>query len=195
MKVKMILALMAAVVTTSLLATGTTQAFDSLTLQDYEARNVKRFAPVAPAIMYTEVRTGPLEVAKVFGRSEGCTNADADLIQATSTAAINAGIPSRLLAAVVAVESACNPLAVSQRNSLGLTQVNVKVWKSKYDFAGKDNPLNPTANLRMGSKILADLITQHGRRQALQMYLGTGTDDGNITPGSYAAKILTLAGE
>jgi len=51
------------------------------------------------------------------------------------------------------------------------------------------------ANLRVGSGILADLIEQHGRRVALQRYLGTGTDDGSITPGGYASKILALDGE
>jgi hypothetical protein len=69
------------------------------------------------------------------------------------------------------------------------------VWHGKYDFAGKDNPMNAKANLRVGSEILSGLVEQYGKRQGLQRYLGTGTDDGAITPGSYASKILTLAGE
>src|SRR5258708_5408176 len=183
------------VIALAVVLTGHSEAFETNRMESIATRNIQRFAPVVPKVEYSAFRTGPLEVAKVFGRSSGCENADVDLIQGVSNAAVYAGIQPRLLAAVVAVESGCNPFAVSARSSVGLTQVNVKVWKGKYDFSGRDNPLNPTANLRVGSQILSELIEQHGKRIALQRYLGTGTDDGNITPGGYSTKIMALAGE
>ena len=197
MKIKTlsILVLLAALVPLVLLLTGKTNAEDSTSIEAVMARNSMRFRPTVPKLEFSSWHTGPLEVAKVFGRSQGCENADADLIEQTSNAANYAGIPPRLLAAAVAVESGCNPYAVSARGAIGLTQIVPKVWKGKYDFAGHDNLLNPTANLRVGARILSENIQQWGTRGGLQHYLGTGTDDGNITPGSYAAKIMTLAGE
>lgn len=178
-----------------LAVTGDMNASDSTSIEAAMARNSARFMPIVPKAEYSTWRTGPLEVAKVFGRSQGCQNADADLITATSDAANHAGIAPRLLAAAVAVESSCNPYAVSARGAVGLTQVRVQTWKGKYDFAGNDNLLNPTANLRVGAQILADNVRQYGERGGLQRYLGMGTDDGNITPSGYSSKIMALAGD
>jgi hypothetical protein len=176
-------------------STTKTNAADRTSIEAVMARNAARLMPTVPKIDFSVWRTGPLDVAKVFGRSPGCENADNDLIVAISNAANRAGIPPRLLAATVAVESSCNPYAVSTRGAIGLTQVVPKVWKSKYDFAGHVNLLNADDNLRVGASILADNVQRFGTRDGLQRYLGTGTDDGNITPGGYAAKILTLAGD
>src|SRR5260370_33834829 len=69
-----------------------------------------RFIPKPPAIAYqlSAFRTGPLEVAKVFGRSRGCENASPELIFAVSEQAGNNSIDPLIAAPPAAIESACN---------------------------------------------------------------------------------------
>jgi len=134
-----------------------------------------------------------LDVARVFGRSQGCAEADPKLINAVATEAAKADLDPRVLAATVAVESSCNPWAVSSRGAIGLTQVEAAIWKDKFDFAGSVNLLNPADNLRAGATIEGSLIKQFGLVPGVRRYNGLGVDC-QTCDSQYVSKILTLAG-
>ena len=154
-----------------------------------------RQMPHAPAMAFTYsiFRTAPLEVAKVFGRTPGCADADADMIEATAHAAIQAGLDPAIAAATVGVESACNQFAVSSKGAVGYFQVMAKTWKDKFDFAGDVNLFNRASNLAVGAKIEAELIQQFGVEGGLRHYNGMGVGCDSCDAG-YTSKILNLAG-
>lgn len=118
--------------------------------------------------------------AQVYQRN-GCRSTFADL---TGQYAVDLGISPRILAALVFVESSCNPNAVSGRSSVGLTQINPKVWK--YSHATLKNP---EKNLEIGATILANYIHRYGLVEGLHAYNGFGN---HIN--TYAARVLTAAG-
>src|SRR5258706_5808411 len=64
-----------------------------------------------------------ISAARAVYRANGCRDTYSDL---TGRTAYERGVSARLLAAVVFVESSCNPRAVSGSNSIGLLQVNPK---------------------------------------------------------------------
>lgn len=151
--------------------------------------------PTAPALAfrYSLFRTAPLEVAKVFGRTPGCADADADFIQATANAAIEAGLDPAIAAATVGIESSCNAFAVSSKGAVGYFQVMPRIWKDRFDFAGSVNLFNRDDNLRVGAEIEAGLIDQYGVEGGLRHYNGTGVGCETCDAG-YTFKILALAG-
>ena len=149
--------------------------------------------PPAAAFMFSIFRTAPLEVAKVFGRTPGCADADVDLIQSTAHAAIEAGLDPAIAAATVGVESGCNQFAVSNRGAVGIMQIMPKVWMSKYDFAGSVNLFNREDNLKVGAQIEAGLIAEFGISDGIRRYNGTGVGCDTCDAG-YTSKILNLAG-
>lgn len=117
---------------------------------------------------------------QVYRKSSHCRG----LGELTGRAAVEYGISPRLLAAVVFVESSCNPNAVSGRNSVGLTQVNPKVWGHRRDL--KD----PEVNLRIGASILASYTRRFGLVEGLHHYNGYSEVHGH----EYVNKVLTAAG-
>jgi len=135
-----------------------------------------------------------IDVARVFGRSQGCAKADAELIIAVAVEAIKADVDPRILAATVAIESACDPMAVSRRGAIGITQIMPKIWMGRFDFTGSINLFNRQDNLRTGALILGGLIKQYGVAQGVRRYQGTGTDCSTCGD-AYVPKILTLAGK
>jgi soluble lytic murein transglycosylase-like protein len=145
--------------------------------------------PPAEAYKFSLYHTGVFEVAKVFGRSPGCDNADADLITDTNDAAIRAGIDPRIMAAVIVNESGCNQYAISSRGAVGLMQVNVAIWKNLYDFKGNVNLLNRHDNLQVGAQILSRLVYAYGVNEGIRRYNGLGVDCSTCDP-SYVQKIL-----
>lgn len=155
----------------------------------------KRFAPIPPtfAYEYSLYRTAPIEVAKVFGRSTGCANTDAEFITEVGNTAVHNGLDPRIAAATIAVESGCNDFAISSRGAVGLMQIHISSWKSKYDFGGKVNLLNRHDNVKVGTEILSKLVQQYGVVEGLHRYNGLGEGCETCDPG-YAAKILSLAG-
>lgn len=156
-------------------------------------RALAKLAPVAPAQKYSAFRTGPLEVAKVFGRSQqGCQNADIDLITEVSNAAVNVGLDPKLVAAEVAIESSCNPMAVSNRGAVGLLQVHVKTWQVKYDFS-RINLFDAHQNLKVGTQVLAGYVERYGLRDGVRHYNGMGVDCSTCDAG-YTQKVLSLTG-
>lgn len=121
-----------------------------------------------------------VSAARSIYRANGCRLAERNgLSVLTGRAAYEYGVPGRVLAAVIFVESSCNPRAVSGRESVGLMQVNYRVW-------GHRNQLtDPEFNIRLGAKILASYIRRYGLIEGLHGYNGFGdpSDD-------YARKVL-----
>lgn len=136
--------------------------------------------------------TAPLEVAKVFGRAQGCTDADTELIEMTARAAIEADLEPAIAAATVATESACNQYAVSGRGAIGLMQIMPRIWKDRFDFAGNVNLFNKRDNIQAGAMILASLIDHYGTQSGIQRYNGAGVGCDSCD-GGYAVRILALA--
>jgi soluble lytic murein transglycosylase-like protein len=150
--------------------------------------------PAPPKSFYDELQlreNAPLEVALVFGRAKGCAHAKPELIKLVAREAVSAGVPANVLAATVAVESECYPLAVSSRGALGLTQVMPKVWSDSFDFTQKFNLFNPSDNVYVGARIMATLIRQHGLTRGVQLYNGAGVGCPTCDAG-YSSTILRL---
>src|SRR5690606_10159801 len=93
-----------------------------------------------------------------------------------------------LLLAVIAIESRYNPFAESSMGAQGLMQVMTRVHQDKFDKLGDglNNPLDPIANIRVGTTILRDCIDRRGSIEGgLACYVGaTGPGDGG-----YGAKV------
>jgi hypothetical protein len=152
-----------------------------------------RFMPVPPKLEYSIFRTGGLEVAKVFGRTQGCYEADAELIEEVNSAATRTGLDPKIVAATVAVESGCNQLAISSRGAVGLMQIRPAIWCEKYDCTKTYNFLNRHDNVQVGVFILSDLVNQYGIQEGVRRYQGIGRGC-ETCDDLYAEKILKLAG-
>ncbi len=114
-------------------------------------------------------------------RKNGCSGRFADL---TGRVAVDFGLSPRLLAGLVFVESSCNPNAVSGHDSIGLTQVNPKIW-----HYSRATLKNPEKNLEIGARILSAYIHTYGLTKGLHAYNGFGNPTN-----SYAEKVLIAAG-
>jgi soluble lytic murein transglycosylase-like protein len=139
-----------------------------------------------------ELQNAPIAVALVFGRSTGCDNADPALVNLVAQEAVRAGVPPKVLAAIVAVESKCNPMAISKAGAVGLTQVVPRVHKGTFDFT-KVNLLNPQDNVHTGAHILASYIKAYGLESGVHHYNGMGTGC-DYCDDMYSSKVLLLAG-
>jgi hypothetical protein len=73
-------------------------------------------------------------------------------------AAKRANLDPRLVAAVVAAESAFNPYAVSRVGAGGLMQLMPSVWLAQ----GVESPYDPRTNLRIGCSHLRSLLDRFG---------------------------------
>jgi soluble lytic murein transglycosylase-like protein len=122
-----------------------------------------------------------IKIARLVYRQLGCRPTYAE---ATGRIAVEYNLPARLLAAVVFVESSCNPNAVSDRYSVGLTQVN-----PKYHRYTRAELKDPQRNLEIGASILSTYIRRYGLIEGLHAYNGFGnpTDE-------YSTKVLVAAG-
>jgi len=125
------------------------------------------------------------DAARIYGKA-GC--GDMKLAEMTAENSIRNQVPANMIAAIVSVESSCNPLAISDKGAVGLMQVNVKVQASEYDFA-QVNLFNPGQNMDTGTKIMASMIKTYGKSW-VSHYDGTGPD-----ADAYAAKVQALAGK
>lgn len=97
----------------------------------------------------------------------------------TGRTAYEYGLSPRVLAAVVFVESSCRPDAISGRESVGLMQINYRVWGHREEL--KD----PVKNIQIGAKILKTYINRYGLIEGLHAYNGFG-----IKENTYAEKVL-----
>lgn len=94
-----------------------------------------------------------------------------------------------LILAVMAIESGFNPFAESPVGAQGLMQVMSKVHQEKFEnFGGVKAALNPAANIKVGSLILKDYVTQGGSIEAgLKRYVGASAF---ATDGGYGNRVL-----
>jgi Transglycosylase SLT domain len=127
------------------------------------------------------------EVAIRVYEAHGCYNYD--LAHLTALKSVEHGVPVRLLAGLIFVESSCNSYARSDRHACGLMQVNSKVW-----HVSCADLMEPETGIEIGTRIFASYKSRWGLRGGLHHYLGMGTDDGNITGDEYANKVLMAAG-
>jgi soluble lytic murein transglycosylase-like protein len=118
--------------------------------------------------------------AQVY-RHNGCKATYSDI---TGQVAVDYGLSPRLLAALVFVESSCNPNAVSGRDSVGLTQIN-----PKYHHYKRAELKNPQRSLEIGASILSAYVHRYGLVKGLHAYNGFGNPTN-----SYANKVLAAAG-
>lgn len=118
--------------------------------------------------------------ARAVYRQNGCSTAYSDL---TGRTAYELGLSSRLLAAVVFTESSCRATAVSGRDSIGLMQVNPRIWGHRSQL--KD----PAFNMLIGARILRGYIARYGLVEGLHHYNGLG-DPSN----DYAERVFVAGG-
>ena len=85
--------------------------------------------------------------------------------------AVEKGLSSAVVSAIVVVESSGNPLTVSPSGDLGLMQVNARIHARQFDFE-KRNLLNPEENIDVGTSILKVMADRHGNEKAIQAYNG-----------------------
>jgi soluble lytic murein transglycosylase-like protein len=110
------------------------------------------------------------QVSQIFERFH--MQVGANLIHELALAGNSNHVDPRLIAAVVVAESSGDPLAISNQNSIGLMQINAKVWARKLDFT-RNNPFDPATNLRMGVVILRSCLDDyHWMDSALAAYVG-----------------------
>lgn len=121
-----------------------------------------------------------LKEADIFLSSCG-----SDIPEFVAKAGLDNGIPVRVIAADIIVESGCNTHAVSKAGAVGLLQVNPKIWKTN------KNLFNPEINIQIGTKILAQQIHRHGVRNGLRYYFGVTY--GSDASDAYADRVLTIA--
>jgi Transglycosylase SLT domain len=134
------------------------------------------------AIQHTrKVEKAVQQAASVFKRV-GCRR---DYSALVGRYAVEEGLNPRIAAALIFVESSCNPLADDHRGSHGLTQVNVKTWKGLSIKQLED----PEINIRNGFHILSSYIRRYGVKEGLHAYNGFG-----ITDDSYGERVLSSAG-
>lgn len=125
-----------------------------------------------------------VRIARFVYRKHGCTGSLAEL---TAQNAIDRGLPARLVAAVVVVESTCRSQVVSLEGAVGLMQIG-KVWR-----VPKWKLKDPAFNLAKGTEILAHYIRPYGIREGLHHYNGLGIGCAACDAG-YADKVLLVAG-
>lgn len=105
-----------------------------------------------------------------------------------------ARLDPHLILAVMAVESSFNPQAESVAGAQGLMQVLTRVHKEKFaPFGGTEAVWDPLANIKVGSRILADNLRRHGDLAgALKAYVGAALLDHD---GGYGNKVLSRRDE
>jgi hypothetical protein len=135
----------------------------------------------------TEFRKAFFDAARIYGKA-GC--GDVDLAEMTAKHALRTGLSANIVAAVVAIESSCDPLAVSNRGAVGIMQVNVKVQSEKFDNFRQINLFNPEQGMSVGTDILAGMVKTWGLKAGVSHYNGSGPE-----AEAYAVKVLSLAGK
>jgi hypothetical protein len=107
------------------------------------------------------------------------------LVAITYRAATEQQLDPLLVLAVIAIESRYNPLAESSVGAQGLMQVMSRVHQDKFEdlaVTGKaeSNPLDPAANIYVGSRILRDCIDRRGSIDGgLNCYVGSSNPEDN----------------
>ena len=156
-----------------------------LILPVFSAKIVEKPMPVSE-YSQESFRKSFFDAARIYGKA-GC--GDVELAELTARSAQKTGLPANVIAAEIAVESACDPLAVSRDGGVGLTQVMPKIWAGKYNNFRDKNLLKSEDSIDVGMEILADNVRQYGLRQGIRHYNGAG-ENAEV----YASKVMALAG-
>lgn len=135
------------------------------------------------AYTYTESYLDYVRDIEVTGKLYARYGCPDYLAEVTSQKARDAGVEAKLVAAMVIVESSCNPDATSSMGACGLMQILKPVWSRTFP-----GPLyNPEYNLFAGTNILARYLKQYGLREGIKRYCGTGPD-----AEAYLKKVLAV---
>jgi transglycosylase-like protein with SLT domain/uncharacterized protein DUF4124 len=121
-----------------------------------DAAGVTHYSNVPNDSRYARFIAEPLP-SVVGGKSEWRTRA-ASYSALIEEAAHHAGVDAALLRAVIAVESAFDPGAVSSKGAQGLMQLRPTTAR-RY---GVSRPLDPRENLRGGASYIRDLLKRYG---------------------------------
>jgi soluble lytic murein transglycosylase-like protein len=147
--------------------------------------------PVAEKLIVSDYdqpafREAFFDAARIYGRA-GC--GDVKLAEMTARSSAKTGLPPTVIAAVIAVESNCDPLAVSRDGGVGLLQVMPKIWAGEYNNFRDKNLLKAEDSMDVGTEILAKNVKEYGLKQGIRHYNGSGPD-----AELYAVKVAALAG-
>lgn len=123
--------------------------------------------------------------ARIYGKA-GC--GDIKLAELTAEYSVRNQVPANQIAAIVSVESSCNPLAVSPVGDVGLLQINVGIQAKAFDFS-RVNLFNPEENMDTGTRIMASLLKTYGTKW-VSHYNGSGP-----RAEAYALRVQALAGK
>jgi soluble lytic murein transglycosylase-like protein len=121
-----------------------------------DAAGVTHYSNVPNDSRYERVISEPLPPA-AGGKSEWRARA-ATFLPLIEEAAGHAGVDAALLRAMVAVESAFDPSAISSKGAQGLMQLRPTTAR-RY---GVSKPLDPRENLRGGASYIRDLLKRYG---------------------------------
>ena len=104
-------------------------------------------------------------------------------------AARDAKLDPHLVLAVMSIESRFDPKAKSARGAQGLMQVVTRVHARRFEpFGGIAAAFDPMANIRVGTQILKEYISNAGSAEGgLKGYVGAS---GNGDDGGYGSKVL-----
>ncbi len=140
---------------------------------------------------------------KRLDRSKALTAEERRCVAATILeASAQHGVSPHLVMAVIHVESAYNPFAVSQVGALGLMQVMPLTGAEVAErigvpWRGRQTLFDPEANVRIGVAYLKELLDRYGSiRVALAAYnWGPGRIDtrlrrGTTVPAQYAERVM-----
>jgi len=136
-----------------------------------DAQGVAHFAPARLNSRYAPVLGGGAAPEKVPGKTDHGMKMLTWLEFAPEVksvqpylreASIQTGVDPELLKAVIAVESGYQPAAVSPRGAAGLMQITSDTAQ-RYGGSAETNLLDPRTNVRIGARMLADLMKRFGR--------------------------------
>jgi len=186
--------------------------FGAVLVANEGARNTLWAALRVPVVMVSPASLEPAETQAMQAAPSEASAADADprqrhVVQYLSrryrvaeeatrmlvSAAFQIGQESKLdpllILSVVAIESSLNPFAESAMGAQGLMQVMTRVHAGRFEpHGGQIAALDPIANMKVGSAILADMISRGGSvERGLQLYVGAGNQPDD---GGYGARVL-----
>lgn len=112
------------------------------------------------------------------------------LVSTSYQAAKELKLDPLLILSVIAIESRFNPLSESPVGAQGLMQVMAKIHQDKFQkHGGIEAALDPVTNIKVGSRILKDYVTQGGSVEAgLKKYVGAAE---SATDFGYGRKVLS----
>jgi Transglycosylase SLT domain len=116
-----------------------------------------------------------------------------------ATAIVNSSrkynVDSRLVAAIMIVESRANPFAISKLDSIGIMQIHLPTWGATADEEGI-NLFKIEDNVDFGVRILKDYVRRFGLWEGVKRYKGWNAEspDSSQSAEEYLAKVQRIYG-